>query len=213
MVTEGRVWKPNHQNLWQAGALTPAMSLILQACVCANFNILVSGTANSGTADLIEALCACIDGKMEPPPKSALRSSRIIDACMNLDNAKLLQVMNNSFPGSILTICADAPASAVTQLDSLVHAADPLLSELAVKELICDAIRLVIQVQRMSDGIWRVMHMSELIGKPYFRNQYQQCDIFFFDQETRTHIGSGLPPAFLDQLEQACIPFSLTWLS
>ena len=71
---------------------------------------------------------------------------------------------------------------------------------------------LVIQVQRGSDGIWRIMHLSELIGKPYFRNQYKLSDIFFFDQETSTHIGSGLPPAFLDQLEQARIPFSLTWL-
>ena len=218
-------WKAIHGNLWQNGALTEAMSLILRACVRGKLNILVCANADAGKAELVEALCAGIES-------DASKFNRIISDCAGLDPAKLLQVMNKRCPGSILTVCAESPARGLLQLESLVREADSSLSLRAAKELTGTAIDLVIQTARMTEGTWfaiteptwRITELSELIRvtdkEEYFSEEYQRGEgyyalsrVFVFDLATSTHIGSGLPPMFLDQLEQAGIPFYLWWFA
>jgi len=216
--------KPIHCKLWQNGALTEAMSHILHACVRGKLNILVSANADAGKAELVEALCACIGS-------DASKFNRIIGDCASLDHAKLLQVMNKCSRGSILTVCAESPARGLLQLEPLVREADSSLSRRATKELIGGAIDLVIQTARMTDDswfavtepTWRITEMSELIRvtdkESYCSEEYQRGEgyyalskVYVFDPDTCTHVGSGLPPMFLEQLEQARIPFLLSWL-
>lgn len=218
-------WKAIHGNLWQNGALTEAMSLILRACVRGNLNILVSANADAGKDELVEALRAGIGS-------DASKSNRIISDCAALDQAKLLQVINKGCPGSILSVCADSPARGLLQLESLVREADSSLSPRAAKDLIGSAIDLVIQTARMTEGTWfaiteptwRITEMSEVIRvtdkEEYFSEEYQRGEgyyalsrVFVFDLASATHIGSGLPPMFLDQLELAGIPFYLWWFA
>ncbi len=214
-----------HAKLWQNGALTQAMSLILQACMRGELNILVSANADAGKAELVEALCASIWSDVST-------SNLIIGACETLDHAKLLQVINNQCQGSILTVCAESAVGGLLKLEDSVRAADPSLSHRAGKELIASAIALVIQTARMTEDTWfavteppwRVTEMSELIRlsdnendwcEEYQRGEgyYGLSTLFFFDLETGTHVGSGIPPYFSDQLEQARIPFFLYWLA
>ncbi len=218
-------WKAIHDNLWQNGALTEAMSLILRACVRGKLNILVSANAGAGKAELVEVLCAGIES-------DASKFNRIVSDCADLDHATLLQVMNKCCPGSILTVCAESPAKGLLQLESMVREADSSLSRRAAKELTSSAIDMVIQTTRMTEGTWfaiteptwRITEMSELIQvtdkEEYFSEEYQRGEgyyalsrVFVFDLATSTHIGSGLPPLFLDQLDQAGVPFHLWWLA
>ncbi len=98
LVEQGRriILSPKHDHLWQMKALTEAMSLIMQACVRGNLNVLVSCSNNAGKAEMVAALRACIIES----------GDRVIGDCTSLDQAKLLQVMRNDCPGSILTVSA-----------------------------------------------------------------------------------------------------------
>jgi SAF domain len=217
--------EPIHYNLWKNGALTQAMSLILQACMRGKFNILVSADEDAGRAELVQSLCACI-GRDESNIEG------IIGGCSSLDYAKLLQVMNNRCPGSILTVCAESPVKGLLQLEARVREADSSLSRRAAKELICSSIEVVIQTARMRDGTWfavtdpswRITDLSELIwvsdSEEHWHEGYERGEgyyglssMYFFDGETGAYVGSGLPPKFFDRLELARIPFMFSWLA
>jgi SAF domain len=216
--------QPIHYNLRKNGTLTEAMSLILQACMRGKLNILISADADAGKAELVEGLCACIGFDVS-------KFNRIIGGCASLDHAKLLQVMSNCCPGSILTVCAESPAKGLLQLEGFVREADSSFSRRAAKELICSSIDLVIQTARMQDDTWfaiteptwRIKEITELIwvsdDEEHWREEYERgegyyrlCRIYFFDGATGAYVGSGLPPQFLERLEQAGIPFLLSWL-
>lgn len=156
--------KPILDRLWQNGTLTLSMSLIMQACMRGKFNILVCANADAGKAELVEALCACIGS-------DASSYNGIIADCSSLERAKLLQVLNNRSPGSILTTCAESPGMGLLQLEALARQADPTLSGRELKGLVLSSIGLVIQTAHMTEGTWfaateptwRVTEMSELI--------------------------------------------------
>ncbi len=218
-------WNKIHRNLWQNGALTEAMSLILRACVRGKLNILVCADEDAGKAELVEALRTSIGSE-------ANQFTRIINDCADLEHTKLLQVMNRRSPGCILTVRAESPARGLLQLESLVAQADSSLSRRTAKELTGSAIDLVIQTARMQEGTWfaiseptwRISELSELIRvtdrEEYFSEEYQRGEgyyalsrLFVFDNSTCTHIGSGVPPMFLDELELARIPVHLSWFA
>jgi hypothetical protein len=211
LVEQGRriIASPKHDHLWQMKALTEAMSLIMQACVRGNLNVLVSCNNNAGKAEMVAALRACVIES----------GDRVIGDCASLHQAKLLQVMRNDCPGSILTVCAPSRRLGLFELEALVRKADASLSERAARELIASAINLVIQTARLTETAWRITSMSELL--PQKRKELMMYEsegdywlnpIFEFDPESGSHIGSGIPPYFFERLQQAGIPFLLYWL-
>lgn len=217
--------EPIHNDLWMRGALTQAMSLILQACMRGKFNILVCADEDAGRSELVQGLCACIG-------RDATNFDGIIGNCSSLAPATLLQVMNNASSGSILTISADSPAKGLLQLEARLRETDPSLSRRAAKELICSSIEVVIQTARMRDDnwfavtepSWRIIDLSELVwvsdSEEHWQEVYEPGEgyyhlstIYSFDGEVGAFVGSGLPPKFYDRLELAKIPFLFSWLA
>jgi pilus assembly protein CpaF len=88
----------------------------------------------------------------------------------------------------------------------------------AARELIASAIQLIVQISRLEDGTRRVTEIAEITGME--GDTIAISSMFVLEREGRDargffkcrHMGSGLPPKFLEQLEQEAVPFKLEWL-
>ena len=76
----------------------------------------------------------------------------------------LLQAMNTGHDGSMGTLHANNPREALTRLENMVNMGGVKLPSHAIRHQIASAVQLIIQIQRMRDGIRRVTHVTEVIG-------------------------------------------------
>src|SRR3989338_2155808 len=117
------------------------------------------------------AKAANIEGKGEIPlrvlVKNALRMrpDRIIRGEARGDEAlDVLQAMNTGHEGSITTIHSNTPRDAMYRLETMILMAENNLVEWAINRQIASAIDVIIQVSRMSDGVRRVVSLTEITG-------------------------------------------------
>ncbi len=76
----------------------------------------------------------------------------------------LLQAMNTGHDGSFGTLHANSPREALTRLENMVNMSGLRLPSHAIRHQISSAVQLIVQIQRMRDGIRRVTHVTEVIG-------------------------------------------------
>jgi pilus assembly protein CpaF len=76
----------------------------------------------------------------------------------------LLQAMNTGHDGSMGTLHANNPREALTRLENMIGMAGINLPSKAVRTQIASAVNLIVQVQRMRDGVRRVTHVTEVVG-------------------------------------------------
>ncbi len=76
----------------------------------------------------------------------------------------LLQAMNTGHDGSMGTLHANNPREALTRLENMVNMAGMKLPSHAIRHQISSAVQLIVQIQRMRDGIRRVTHVTEVVG-------------------------------------------------
>lgn len=86
----------------------------------------------------------------------------IIGECRGAEAYTMLEAMNTGHEGSMTTIHANDPQSALTRLITLVKQGDPTLSEDTIRSKIAAAIDLVVQVQRLSDGSRRITSIESI---------------------------------------------------
>jgi pilus assembly protein CpaF len=132
-----------------------------------------------------------------------MRPDRII--CGEVRGAEaldMLQAMNTGHDGSMCTLHANNPREALTRLENMIGMASVNLPSKAVRTQITGAVHLIVQVQRMRDGIRRVTHVTEVIGMEGEVITTQDLFTFEFQGENRdgTLIGqfkaSGVRPHF-----------------
>jgi pilus assembly protein CpaF len=86
------------------------------------------------------------------------------------------------------------------------------LPEKAIKAQIANAVHLIVQVSRMSDGSRRITHITELTGA--FSDVISMNDIFLFEKKGLTpdkkvrgrFYATGVMPKFAEKLNAAGIP-------
>ncbi len=123
----------------------------------------------------------------------------------------MLQAMNTGHDGSLSTIHANTPRDALTRLETMVLMAGISIPERALREWICSALDLIVQLSRMSDGTRKIMAVSEIVGME--GNVITMQDIFVFEKEGINEQGvvlgrykaTGIRPKFTERLEQAGI--------
>ena len=94
-----------------------------------------------------------------------MRPDRIIIGEVRGEEAfDMLQAMNTGHEGSLTTIHANTPRDSIVRLEQMVGMAGFNISQVSIRGQIASAIRLVIQLQRFSDGKRRVTHVSEITG-------------------------------------------------
>lgn len=99
----------------------------------------------------------------------------------------MLQAMNTGHDGSLSTLHANGVNDALNRLETMVLMAGLEIPIKAVREYIFNAIDLVINIERLSDGRRKVLKISEL--KEFDNDIIKLEDIFAFNQKGITKTG------------------------
>src|SRR5262249_2672336 len=155
-----------------------------------------------------------IEGKGEITQRSLLRNAlrmrpdRIIVGEVRGDEAfDMLQAMNTGHEGSMTTIHANAPRDALARLEQMVAMAGFAMSQSSIRMQIASAIRLIIQLMRLSDGTRRLVSIGEITGME--GDVIQMQEIYRFVRLGTGHGGkvigefraTGIRPGFVDGLK------------
>jgi pilus assembly protein CpaF len=76
----------------------------------------------------------------------------------------MLQAMNTGHNGSMSTIHANSPRDGLSRIENMVLMANVSLPMRAIRSQMASAIDLIIQIERMRDGVRRVTEISEVSG-------------------------------------------------
>lgn len=92
----------------------------------------------------------------------------------------MLQAMNTGHNGSLSTMHANSPVDALNRLETMILMAGMEIPIPAIREYIENAIDIVIQVERLSDGRRKVVSICEITG--YEHDSIKVQEIFGFRQ-------------------------------
>lgn len=92
----------------------------------------------------------------------------------------MLQAMNTGHNGSLTTMHANSPTDALNRLETMILMAGLEIPIPAVREYIENAIDIVVQVERLSDGRRKVVSICEIVG--YETDTIKLKEIFGFRQ-------------------------------
>jgi len=119
----------------------------------------------------LETRTANLEGRgeisMRDLVKNALRMrpDRIILGEIRGEEAiDMLQAMNTGHDGSLGTIHANRPREALSRLENLIGLAGINMTAKAMRTQIAAAVHMIVQVNRMRDGVRRVVSITEVMG-------------------------------------------------
>jgi pilus assembly protein CpaF len=136
-----------------------------------------------------------------------MRPDRIIlGECRGEEAFDMLQAMNTGHEGSMATIHANTPRDALSRLEQMIGMAGLPMTVASIRGQIAAAIRLVVQLQRLSDGKRKVTSIAEITGLE--GDIIQMQEIFKFartgtapDNSVIGHFqATGVRPRFLAEL-------------
>ena len=99
----------------------------------------------------------------------------------------MLQAMNTGHTGSLTTMHANSTSDALNRLETLVLMAGMEIPVRAIREYIVNAINIVVNISRLSDGKRKVTSISEIVG--FDGEDIKLNEIFAFVQEGVTESG------------------------
>ncbi len=137
-----------------------------------------------------------------------MRPDRIILGEVRGEEAfDMLQAMNTGHEGSMATIHANNPRDALSRLSQMVGMAGLTMSESSIRTQITSAIKLIVQLQRFSDGKRRIVSISEISGME--RDIVLMQELFRFirhgtdadGQVLGVYTATGIRPSFIEELK------------
>jgi pilus assembly protein CpaF len=94
-----------------------------------------------------------------------MRPDRIIlGECRGEEAFDMLQAMNTGHEGSMATVHANTPRDAISRLEQMIGMAGLPMTVASIRAQIGAAIRLIVQLQRLSDGKRHVTSIAEITG-------------------------------------------------
>ncbi len=94
-----------------------------------------------------------------------MRPDRIIlGECRGEEAFDMLQAMNTGHEGSMATIHANTPRDAISRLEQMIGMAGLPMTVASIRGQIAAAIRVIVQLQRLSDGKRKVTSIAEITG-------------------------------------------------
>jgi pilus assembly protein CpaF len=136
-----------------------------------------------------------------------MRPERIIlGECRGEEAFDMLQAMNTGHEGSMATIHANNPREAISRLEQLIGMAGMPMTIASIRGQIASAVRLIVQLSRLSDGKRKVTSIAEITGLE--GDIIQMQEIFKFvrtgtgaDNSVIGHFqATGVRPRFLNDL-------------
>ncbi len=99
--------------------------------------------------------------------KNALRMRPdrvILGECRGEEAFDMLQAMNTGHEGSMATVHANSPRDAISRLEQMIGMAGMPMTVGSIRGQIAAAIRVIVQLQRLSDGRRRITSIAEITG-------------------------------------------------
>jgi pilus assembly protein CpaF len=136
-----------------------------------------------------------------------MRPDRIIlGECRGEEAFDMLQAMNTGHEGSMATIHANTPRDAISRMEQMIGMAGLPMTISSIRGQIAAAIRVIVQLQRLSDGKRRVTSIAEITGLE--GDIIQMQEIYKFVRTATGEDGSvqghfqatGVRPRFLTEL-------------
>ena len=141
-----------------------------------------------------------------------MRPDRIvIGECRGEEALDMLQAMNTGHDGSMTTVHANTPRDVITRLEVMVSLASSSLPVVAIRSQIAAAVDVIVQVERLSDGMRRCRSITEVTSMEGDMVMLQ--DIFVFEKLGVSSEGkvmgrfaaTGIRPRFYEKLLSAGI--------
>lgn len=138
-----------------------------------------------------------------------MRPDRIIvGECRGGETLDMLQAMGTGHDGSLTTVHSNSPRECIGRLETLVQYAGSGLTPKAIREMIANAVHLIVQAKRLDDGSRRITHVTEVQGMQGEVVTLQ--NVFEFVQKgmdkngkiVGEHQASGFVPKFIEVLEK-----------
>jgi len=155
----------------QQGNMSQQMANLLKVASTCRLNVIVSGGTGSGKTTLLNALSHFIGlGERTITIEDAAELQLVQPHVVSLGETRgpeafdVLQAMNTGHDGSMTTIHANTPRDGITRLESMVMMANGNLPLLSIRRQIASAVHLIVQIERMRDGMRRVTRITELVG-------------------------------------------------
>ncbi len=136
-----------------------------------------------------------------------MRPDRIIlGECRGEEAFDMLQAMNTGHEGSMATVHANTPRDAMSRLEQMIGMAGLPMTVASIRGQIAAAIRVIVQLQRLSDGKRVVTSIAELTGLE--SDIIQMQEIYKFVRDSTAEDGTvhghfqatGIRPRFLSDL-------------
>ena len=102
----------------------------------------------------------------------------------------MLQAMNTGHSGSLTTMHANSPLDALNRLETMILMAGMEIPIKAIREYIENAIDIVVQIARLTDGERKIVSISEITG--FNEGNIELKEIFSFNQTGILHNGEVL---------------------
>ncbi|MBX3225729.1 MAG: Flp pilus assembly complex ATPase component TadA [Labilithrix sp.] len=115
--------------------------------------------------------------------KNALRMRPdriVVGECRGGEALDMLQAMNTGHDGSLTTTHANSPVEAISRLETLVLMAGVDLPLRAIRDQISNAVHVIVQQSRLSDGTRKVTAISEVTGIDSDTSEIELRPIFEF---------------------------------
>jgi len=138
-----------------------------------------------------------------------MRPTRIVvGECRGGETLDMLQAMGTGHDGSMTTVHSNNPRECIGRIETLVQYSGASLSPKAIREMIANAVHMIIQQSRMDDGSRKVLYITEIGGMQGDVVTLQ--DIFTYNQKgfdkngkiTGEFQASGFIPKFIELLER-----------
>ena len=160
----------------------------------------------------LESRPSNIEGKGEITQRELVRNSLrmrpdrvIVGEVRGPEVMDMFQAMNTGHEGSMTTVHANSPRDALLRLETMVNLAGYQIPQKALRSLNSSSLDVIIQLSRHSDGVRRVVSLSEITGMEQEVISLQE--IFVFDRRGVADDGevlgqyaaTGIRPQFADR--------------
>ena len=159
-----------------------------------------------------------IEGKGEITQRDLVRNALrmrpdriIVGEVRGAEVMDMFQAMNTGHEGSMTTVHANSPRDALLRLETMVNLAGHQIPQKALRNLISSSLDVILHLTRHSDGVRRLVSISEITGMEGEVISLQ--DIFIYDRHGIAEDGqvlgqfvpTGIRPRFADQ----CLKFGI----
>jgi pilus assembly protein CpaF len=160
-----------------------------------------------------------VEGRGEVTQRDLVRNSLrmrpdrvIVGEVRGAEVLDMLQAMNTGHEGSMTTIHANSTRDALLRLETMISLSGINIMEKAMRQMISSSIDVIIQLVRHSDGVRRLLALSEITGME--SGVITMQDIFLFerlgvDEEGRVlgrFVATGVRPRFAERCRLFGVP-------